>query len=53
VVDDHVGAICVSRPTNPTGNVVSDTEIEKLMYSLKNMEFLLLLIMHTEPLSPI
>ncbi|HOP30221.1 MAG TPA: valine--pyruvate transaminase [Spirochaetota bacterium] len=31
VVDDHIGAICVSRPTNPTGNVVSDTEIEKLM----------------------
>jgi len=31
VVDEHVGAICVSRPTNPTGNVVSDTEIEKLM----------------------
>lgn len=31
VIDEHIGAICVSRPTNPTGNVVSDTEIEKLM----------------------
>lgn len=31
VIDENVGAICVSRPTNPTGNVVSDTEIEKLM----------------------
>jgi len=25
-----VGAICVSRPTNPTGNVVTDAEIERL-----------------------
>ena len=25
-----VGAICVSRPTNPTGNVVTDEEIERL-----------------------
>jgi valine--pyruvate aminotransferase len=29
-VTDDVGAICVSRPTNPTGNVVTDAEIEKL-----------------------
>jgi valine--pyruvate aminotransferase len=25
-----IGAICASRPTNPTGNVLTDTEIEKL-----------------------
>jgi valine--pyruvate aminotransferase len=29
-VTDEVGAICVSRPTNPTGNVLTDTELEKL-----------------------
>ncbi|MCB0213567.1 MAG: valine--pyruvate transaminase, partial [Anaerolineae bacterium] len=29
-VTDDIGAICVSRPTNPTGNVLTDTEIEKL-----------------------
>lgn len=31
VIDESIGAICVSRPTNPTGNVLSDTEIENLM----------------------
>lgn len=25
-----IGAICVSRPTNPTGNVLTDQELEKL-----------------------
>ncbi len=30
-IDDSIGAICVSRPTNPTGNVLSDLEIEKLV----------------------
>ena len=29
-VDDGIGAICVSRPTNPTGNVLSDEEISHL-----------------------
>lgn len=29
-VDEHIGAICVSRPTNPTGNVLTDHEIAKL-----------------------
>ena len=29
-VTDDIGAICVSRPTNPTGNVLTDDEIEKL-----------------------
>ncbi len=30
VVDDSIGAICVSRPTNPTGNVLTDDEIKHL-----------------------
>lgn len=29
-ITDDIGAICVSRPTNPTGNVLTDLEIEKL-----------------------
>ncbi len=29
-IDDSVAAICASRPTNPTGNVLTDKEIEKL-----------------------
>ena len=27
---EHLGAICVSRPTNPTGNVLTDEEIRRL-----------------------
>lgn len=29
-IDKDIGAICVSRPTNPTGNVLTDDEIIKL-----------------------
>jgi valine--pyruvate aminotransferase len=29
-VTDDIGAICVSRPTNPTGNVLTDDEVEGL-----------------------
>ena len=29
-VDDSVGMICVSRPTNPSGNVLTDAEIQQL-----------------------
>ena len=29
-IDDSIAAICVSRPTNPTGNVLTDTEMQKL-----------------------
>lgn len=29
-VDESVGAICVSRPTNPTGNVLTNGELERL-----------------------
>ncbi|TKB27983.1 valine--pyruvate transaminase [Desulfopila sp. IMCC35006] len=29
-IDETIGAICISRPTNPTGNVVTDEELRKL-----------------------
>ena len=29
-LDETVGAMCVSRPTNPTGNVLSDAEMQRL-----------------------
>ena len=29
-IGPHTGAICVSRPTNPTGNVITDDEVEQL-----------------------
>jgi valine--pyruvate aminotransferase len=29
-VTDGIGAICVSRPTNPTGNVLTETELNRL-----------------------
>ncbi|TWU37823.1 Valine--pyruvate aminotransferase [Novipirellula aureliae] len=29
-VTDDIAAICVSRPTNPTGNVLTDAEIDRL-----------------------
>lgn len=29
-LDDSVGAVCVSRPTNPTGNVLTDAEVAHL-----------------------
>jgi valine--pyruvate aminotransferase len=29
-VDASVGAVCVSRPTNPTGNVLTDAELRRL-----------------------
>jgi len=29
-LDDSIAGICVSRPTNPTGNVVTDEELEHL-----------------------
>lgn len=30
-VDETTGAICVSRPTNPTGNVLTDAEVARLV----------------------
>ncbi len=29
-ITEDISAICVSRPTNPTGNVISDNEVRKL-----------------------
>ena len=29
-ISDDIGAICLSRPTNPTGNVLTDAEIRRL-----------------------
>ncbi|AGH79948.1 valine--pyruvate transaminase [Psychromonas sp. CNPT3] len=29
-ITDEIGAICVSRPTNPTGNVLTDIEVSRL-----------------------
>ncbi|MHC4532743.1 MAG: valine--pyruvate transaminase [Planctomycetota bacterium] len=29
-ITDQIGAVCVSRPTNPSGNVLTDSEIQKL-----------------------
>ncbi len=29
-IDETIGAVCVSRPTNPTGNVLTDAEVERL-----------------------
>ena len=29
-IDERYGAVCVSRPTNPTGNVITDGELQEL-----------------------
>jgi valine--pyruvate aminotransferase len=29
-IDEDIGALCVSRPTNPTGNVLTDDELSRL-----------------------
>lgn len=31
VIRDNTAAMCVSRPTNPTGNVLSDNEVSRLL----------------------
>ncbi len=33
---DDIGALCVSRPTNPTGNVLTDEEVEGLIRLARN-----------------
>lgn len=30
-LDDATAAVCISRPTNPTGNVITDTELARLV----------------------
>jgi len=42
-IDETIGAICVSRPTNPTGNVLSDLEIEKLISLSKQYDIPLII----------
>lgn len=34
-MDDDIAAICVSRPTNPTGNVLLDEEVKRLQVMAK------------------
>ena len=34
-LDERYGAVCVSRPTNPTGNVISNDELKKLAIACK------------------
>jgi len=29
-IGDDIGAVCISRPTNPTGNVLTDAEMQRL-----------------------
>lgn len=31
ILGEDIGAVCVSRPTNPTGNVLTDAEMDSLM----------------------
>ncbi len=42
-IDENIGAICVSRPTNPTGNVLSDFEMDKLISLSKNHDIPLII----------
>ena len=37
-ISKDVGAMCVSRPTNPTGNVLSDEEMYKLAARARNFD---------------
>lgn len=30
-IGDDIGAVCISRPTNPTGNVLTDDEMQQLL----------------------
>ncbi len=41
-IDESIGAICISRPTNPTGNVITDAELAKLvdLAALHNIPFI-------------
>ena len=41
-IDEGVGAICVSRPTNPTGNVLTDGEMSTLAQLAAEHDVLLL-----------
>ena len=43
VVRDNTAALCVSRPTNPTGNVLSDDEVSKLLSLAKSRDIPLII----------
>ncbi len=42
-LEESVGALCLSRPTNPTGNVVTDEEVQELVRRARaqNLPFIL------------
>lgn len=42
-VSEKIGAICASRPTNPTGNVLTDDEVDKLSKLAKGNDIPLIL----------
>lgn len=42
-VTEEIGAICVSRPTNPTGNVLTDEEIDRLHAMAKHADIPLII----------
>lgn len=42
-VNEPLGALCVSRPTNPTGNVLTDEEVRKLHKYCKSRKIPLIL----------
>lgn len=42
-ITDEYGAICISRPTNPTGNVITDNELKKLSNLAKESNIPLIL----------
>lgn len=42
-IGDEIGAVCVSRPTNPTGNVLTDEEVARLMELTRRQDVPLIL----------
>ena len=42
-INHNIGAVCVSRPTNPTGNVISDQELKHLsqLAKMNNTPFII------------
>ena len=42
-IPDDIGAICVSRPTNPTGNVLTEAELETLLEAARVRDIPLLI----------
>ena len=40
---EDIAAVCISRPTNPTGNVVTDGELERLGHITRERDMLMLI----------